>query len=180
MMIPVPIPKNEGLRLETLRSLNLLYTLPDARLDAITRFTAENLNSPICLISLVDSDRQWYKSSYGTDSKEDPRGTSFCAHAICEVDSNKPDVRIFEVNDTKEDSRFCNNPIIVGPPWIRSYLSYVIQSDSGMNIGTLCIDDIVPRQFSDINKQMLILMGRMAENIIHERHHLDGIKHKFD
>ena len=150
-MIAAPVPKNEDLRLEALCRLNLLDSLPDPRLDAITKFTAQSLHAPICLITLVDSEHQWYKSSFGVDSKEGPRETSICAHAIYGINSDSPFDRTFEVRDTKNDRRFCDSPIVVGPPFIRSYLGYVLRTDTGMNIGTLCIDDTAPRKFSDLN-----------------------------
>ncbi len=174
-MISAPFPDDEFLRLNSLYSLNILNTSPDSRYDSITIFTAHTLETPICLISLIDVNRQWFKSAYGLDVEELPRRTSICGHAICNVKTDSPNARIYEVCDTKFDARFIDNPLVIKKPWIQSYLGYVLQSETGHNIGTLCVVDTVPRKFSDDKKQLLIQLGGMVENLILGHHHLDGI-----
>lgn len=179
-MIPAPIPENEDLRLQELDALKMIGAPSDARLDYIAEFAAQTLQAPICLVTLIDMDYQWFIAAHGTELTGTTRDISFCGHAICEVSDDASLKRIVEIKDSKEDLRFFDNPLVVKSLQVRSYISYVLQTDSGMNIGTLCVIDNVPRKFTDINKQMLKLLGSMVENIIHKRHHLDGIKHKFD
>ena len=171
---------DEFLRLQELHSLNIFHELEDIRLNYITKFARHALKTPICAISLVDSDRVWIKSKNGLDATELARDISVCGHAICEIETDSPLNRIFEIEDMKKDNRFFDNPLVIKSFRIRSYMGYVLQSDSGKNIGALFIADAIPREFTDINKQMLTLLGSITENIIHKRHHLDGIKHKFD
>ena len=129
---------------------------------------------------MIDTDRQWFKSAYGLDVRETPRSISFCGHSICDVASDNPYDRIIEVHDTLLDERYFDNPIVIGDPFVRSYIAYILQSDTGMNIGTLCVDSSVPKQYSHPQKQLLILFGTMTENLLHGRHHLFGIEDKFN
>ncbi len=179
-MIPAPALKDEKLRLQALHALNLTSASPDARLDYIVEFAAHTLKAPIGLITLIDEDHQWFIASHGINTTGTSRDISFCGHAICDISNGVVSDRVFEITDSKKDIRFFDNPLVVESPWIRSYISYVLKTDCGMNIGTLCIIDNVSREFTDINKQMLKLLGSMVENILLKRHHLDGIKHKFD
>ena len=178
-MINASIPNNEVSRLQALHSLNILDTPLDARYDSITKFAAGLLEVPICLITFIDTDRQWFKSTYGLDGKECPRDISFCAHAIYEINSNNPTERIFEILDTTADKRFIDNPFVIDQPNIRSYISYVLQSDSGENIGTICAVDTVSRKFAESKRNLLILLGSMIENLLYGKHHLADIERKF-
>ena len=179
-MILAPQPKNEFMRLNALRSLDVLDTPKDYRFEMITQYTAKMLEAPVCLIALIDHDRQWFKSAYGLDIRETPRDISFCGHSICDVVSDKANERIVEVHDTLLDERYFDNPIVVGAPFIRSYIAYILQSETGMNIGTLCVDNTIPKEYSHSQKQLLILFGTMVENLLHGHHHLFGIEDKFD
>lgn len=168
MLFP-PISQNEASRLAALRALEILDTSPDVRFDCITRLVAEKLQVPIALITLIDSDRQWIKSAWGIESTEIPRDISICAHAICETTSIHPWGRIYEICDTNEDSRFFDSPLVVGEPWVRSYISFVLQSDSGMNIGTLCLVDTQPRRFDNDEIDLLVELGSMVEDLVNGR-----------
>lgn len=95
-----------------------------------------------------------------------PRNLSICAHAIYEITSSAPDKRIYEVNNTVTDLRFADNPQVIEAPKIHSYVSYVIQSLTGENIGTLCLVDDKPRNFSRQEKQLLISLGEMVQDLI--------------
>ena len=178
-MIAAPQPKDEFLRLQSLRALNVLDTPKDYRFEMITQYMAKIFEAPICLIALIDHDRQWFKSAYGLNVKETSRSISFCGHSICDVDSDNANNRIIEVHDTLLDERFFDNPIVTGEPFIRSYIAYVLQSDTNMNIGTLCVDNTIPKIYSHSQKQLLILFGTMTENLLHGRHHLYGIEDKY-
>ncbi len=168
-MLFAPLPQNEPARLKALYEIQILDTKPDVRFDCITRFAAEKLNVPICLITLIDANRQWFKSSCGVDISEMPRDLSICAHAICEVTNNHSRGRIYEIPNLFDDSRFFDNPQVANDPCIRSYISYVFQSASGMNIGTLCLVDTRPRKFDDNEVDLIIELGLMAEDLVNGR-----------
>ena len=177
-LILIPLPENEIKRLQALHSLNILDTPPDARLDCITRFVAQKLEIPICLITLIDAYRQWFKSVWGIDGTEVPRSVSICAHAIFEVKTNEPNSRIFEIYDIQDDVRFFGNPLVKNKNGLRSYISYVLQSESGQNIGTLCLVGTDPRKYTESEKKLIILIGQMAENIINGYYFSKGIEEK--
>jgi len=168
-MLFAPIPQNELSRLQALHEINILDTQPDVRFDCVTRFAAEKLCVPICLITLIDANRQWFKSTWGVDISEIPRDLSICAHAICEVPNNHCRERVYEVANLCDDSRFFDNPQVASDPWIRSYISYVFQSTSGMNIGTLCLVDTRPRKFSDQEIDLIIELGAITEDLVNGR-----------
>ncbi len=139
MKIP-EIPSNEKERLVTLRSLDILDTPTEARFDSITRVAKRLFDVPIAVISLVDENRQWFKSCVGLDVKETSRDVSFCGHAIL---GNEAMI----VSNTLEDQRFNDNPLVTGPPNIRFYAGHPIKALNGQTLGTLCIIDQKPRHF---------------------------------
>ncbi|MBN9229283.1 MAG: GGDEF domain-containing protein [Legionella sp. 40-6] len=133
------IPANENQRLEILYQLNVMDTENEERFDRITRIARRLFSVPIALVSLVDSNRQWFKSAQGLEVKETPREISFCGHAILENE-------IMIVEDATQDVRFHDNPLVTGNPEIRFYMGCPIKI-KGHNIGTLCLIDAEPRQF---------------------------------
>ncbi len=165
-MIFPPIPENELLRLQALYTLKVLDTPEDERFDWVTRFAAEKLIVPICLITLIDRERQWFKSTWGVDTKELPRNLSICAHAICVVKAHYPRRRVFEISDTHKDSRFFDHPLIVGEPKVRSYISFILQIEPGLNVGTLCLVDKRPRKFNEYEIDLIIELGKMTEELL--------------
>lgn len=180
MILAAPLPSNELARVQSLRALNILDTQPDERFDSITRFATRGFNVPICLVSLVDTHRQWFKSAQGFDGIETPRKYSFCAHAILEAITHDQDSRIFEVCDTHRDIRFQENPLVQETPQIRAYLGYVLQSESKMNLGTLCIIDTKSREFTKGEKYLLMILGTMVENLINGNHYSTGIEYELN
>ncbi len=165
-MINAPIPENEFVRMQALRSVKILNTQQDPRFDSIAQLGAYLLDAPICTISFVNTHCAWFKSAYGLDIKEVPRKTSICAHIISENKSKNQLRRIYEITDLSKDERFHDNPHVSNGFKLRSYISYVLQSESGMNIGTLCVFDTVPRCYSQGKKGVLILLGTMVENLL--------------
>jgi PAS domain S-box-containing protein len=149
-----PTPPNESQRLESLRSLNILDTPPEERFDRITRVTAELFGVPVALISLVDEDRQWFKSCVGVSIRETPRNVSICAHAILGDD-------IFYVSDTLKDPRFVDNPAVRDQN-IRFYAGMPLAGPEEQMIGTLCIMDQIPREMTVADKQLLRDLGAWA------------------
>jgi len=137
-----PVPENENARVKSLRDLGVLDTPAEERFDRITRFANQLLGTPISLISLVDSDRQWFKSAQGLAVRETSRESSFCAHAIIQKNT-------FFVEDATKDERFKDNPLVTGSPNIRMYAGHPIEMENGLRIGTMCVIDRQPRQLTE-------------------------------
>jgi diguanylate cyclase (GGDEF)-like protein len=150
---------DEQKRLETLRSLKLLDSAPEERFDRLTRLAKRMFGVPISLVSLVDNDRQWFKSAQGLSVPETPRDISFCGHAILGDE-------IMMVPDALEDLRFVDNPLVVNEPNIRFYAGCPLKVPNGSKIGTLCIIDREPRAFSSEDLALLRDLAAMAEREI--------------
>lgn len=157
-MISAPDHPDEVHRIAALTRLGILDTAPEERFDRITRMASLVLDVPIALVSLVDTDRQWFKSRVGVDTLETSRDSSFCAHAIL-LSDNGP----FIVADTLLDERFATNPLVVGDPHVRFYAGQVLHDQSGSAIGTLCVIDRQPRQFDNTQLQVLADLATMVE-----------------
>ncbi len=168
-----PTPSDEALRIKSLFKLDVLDTPADERFDSITRIAKILFDVPISLVSLVDTNRQWFKSRQGLDACETTRDSSFCAHAIAETDLDTLLDRIFEVPDTLLDDRFSDNPLVTGDPHIRFYAGFVLKSTDGYNLGTLCIIDTEPRTLTDLDKKKLIDLGIVAQSTLQSLHHHD-------
>ena len=166
MLQAAPIPANDDFRVQALQSLNILDTPDDARFDLITEFAANEFNVPICKVSLIDKDRQWCKSVYGPAGKELLRDVAFCSYAIYEVTSTFPFERVYEICDATQDARFINNPLVAGGPHAKSYISFVLQSKTGLNLGTLCLIDTKPRKYSGEEIFSLVTIGGIVEDLI--------------
>lgn len=156
-MIHPPVPANERDRLQTLRDLDLLDTPPEERFDRITRIARQLFSVPIALVSLVDDDRQWFKSRQGLDATETPRDISFCGHAIISKDP-------LIVGDALNDARFADNPLVCGVPNIRFYAGCPIAAPDGHRIGTLCLIDQQPRSFDEEQQARLRELAMMVED----------------
>jgi diguanylate cyclase (GGDEF)-like protein len=155
-MITPAIPANERQRIKALRDLKVLDTPAEERFDRVTRLAKQVFGTSIALVSLVDENRQWFKSRQGLDAEETPRDISFCGHAIL-------DDKIMVVNDAEKDQRFCDNPLVCGNPNIRFYAGYPLAAPDGSRVGTLCVIDQKPRQVSQEQLNSLRELGRMVE-----------------
>jgi diguanylate cyclase (GGDEF)-like protein len=153
------IPGDEQERLFQLRCAAILDTQPEERFDRVTRMARRLFGVPIVLVSLVDEDRQWFKSCFGLDASETSRDISFCGHAILET-------KTFVIEDALKDERFFDNPLVVGEPHIRFYAGQPLRPLNGAAIGTLCIIDRAPREFSAEDQQMLVDLAQMVEREI--------------
>ncbi|GGY43092.1 putative bifunctional diguanylate cyclase/phosphodiesterase [Pseudoduganella albidiflava] len=156
-----PRPDDEEERLSALSAAQLLDTQPEEVFDRVTRMACAVLGVPVSLISLVDKDRQWFKSSSGLDARETGRDVSFCGHAIL---SDAP----FIVDDTSADARFAANPLVTGPPGIRFYAGIPIHAGPS-RIGTLCIIDTAPRTLVARDLTLLKSMARTVEDLLYVR-----------
>lgn len=149
-------PDDEAARLKNLHSLKLLDTAPEERFDRLTRLARRLFDVPIALVSLVDANRQWFKSSAGLDASETPREVSFCGHAILQD-------QILEICDAEQDERFHDNPLVTDKPGIRFYAGHPLGLEDGSKLGTLCLLDTRPRKLNDEERELLRDLARMAE-----------------
>lgn len=152
-------PANEAARLQALKRTALLDSAPEERFDKITRLAQSIFDMPIALVTLVDAERQWYKSNQGLDTAQGPRDEAFCAHVILDSDT-------MIVPDAVLDPRFAEHPAVLGSPDVRFYAGHPVRSPDGHNLGTLCVIDHVPRQFSDQDAQQLRDLAALVEEQI--------------
>ena len=155
-MLIAPLPSNEPERLDALKEYKILGTKPEQIYDDITFIASTVCSAPISLISLLDHDRQWFKSKVGLEAEETPRDWSFCAHAIL---SSEPLI----VPDATQDPRFVDNPLVCGEPKIRLYAGFPLQTSESTRIGTLCVIDRKPRQLND---QEIEVMQALARQVV--------------
>ena len=158
-MTAAPKPPDEAIRLAQLRALALLDSYPEERFDRITRLAQRLFDVPIALVTLVDEDRQWFKSRQGLDVAETPRESAFCAHAILGDE-------VMQVQDSMADERFATNPLVLGDPGIRFYAGCPIEGPGGAKLGTLCVIDREPRQLKDDEVRLLRDLAEMVEREI--------------
>ena len=131
-MIPAPVAPDEAARLRALRELGVLDTAPEERFDRLTRLAQDMFQTPIALVTLVDEERQWFKSNRGLGVGETPRDVAFCAHAIL-------DDQVLVIPDAKADPRFADNPLVTSDPDIRFYAGAPLSTSDGHAVGTLCV-----------------------------------------
>ncbi|HJZ50987.1 MAG TPA: response regulator [Candidatus Acidoferrales bacterium] len=148
-------PENETARLDALQRYAILDTFPEQEFDDLSRLAALICGTPIAMVSLVDADRQWFKSKVGLDASETPRDIAFCAHAILQ-----PDVMV--VPDALADERFRKNPLVTGEPHVRFYAGTPLITQEGYALGTLCVMDRVPRNMSPEQKDALKALGNLV------------------
>jgi GAF domain-containing protein len=163
-----PIPKNEVRRLKVLWQYDVLDTVPEAVFDELTSLAALICDAPIALITLIDENRQWFKSKVGVNLNETPRDISFCAHAIVKQD-------LMIVPDATKDKRFRNNPLVVSPPKIRFYAGMPLITPDGHALGTLCVVDLKPRKLTEAQKSALTVLARHVMTQLEIRRHANEL-----
>ena len=164
------LPDNEAQRLKTLRGYDVLDTPSEQAYDDLTLLAAQICQVPIAVITLIDENRQWFKSIIGLNVTETPRDIAFCAHAILYSD------KVLEVRDAELDPRFADNPLVTADPHIRFYAGAPLVTPDGSALGTLCVLDYQPRELNEAQKYALQALSRHVVNLLELRRSL--IEHK--
>lgn len=160
---------DEAKRLDDLRLYKILDTAAEKTFDELTQIASAICETPISLISLVDENRQWFKSRHGLDATETPRAYAFCAHSI-------QGEEMMVVEDATNDERFAENPLVTGAPNIRFYAGVPLIVESGSALGTLCVIDKEPRELTKMQRNALEVLGHAVVTQLELRRSRDDLE----
>ncbi|MEA5138363.1 PAS domain S-box protein [Arcicella rigui] len=155
-------PSSESIRLSVLKELRILDTPPEQDFDDIVTLASQITGASIALVSLMDTDRQWFKAKIGIDFCEVSKNDSFCQYLVREE-------KTINVVDATQDERFSNNPFVVGPPYVRFYTGVPIASVDGLILGSVCVLDPSPIVLSEKQVKSLEILARQAESLINKK-----------
>lgn len=172
-MLAAPFPSNELKRLQALLDFKILDTPPEIAFDDITALASSICGAPVALVSLIDRNRQWFKSSYGINVTETPREISFCAHAIHHHE-------VFIIEDASQDQRFSDNPLVANAPHIRFYAGAPLVTQEGFALGTLCVVDMQPKRLESHQIRALEALARQVIHLLELRRAHDELKKNHD
>ena len=157
-----PKPTNEQARLDALNDYNILDTAPEAAFDDIVKIASFICGTPTAIMSLIDSERQWFKARVGSSDSETPREQAFCAYTILEP-------KLLEVEDARKDSRFADNPLVTQSPNIRFYAGAPLLTSEGHALGSLCVIDQTPRRLNADQRDCLERLARQVMTVMELR-----------
>ncbi|NJO75176.1 MAG: GAF domain-containing protein, partial [Leptolyngbyaceae cyanobacterium RM1_406_9] len=169
-----PLPENEASRLQALNRCEILDTPPEAAFDDLTRLAAQICQTPVALVSLVDAERQWFKSKVGLDASETPRNIAFCAHALIQPEE------LLIVPNALTDPRFADNPLVVEAPHIRFYAGAPLVTPDGFVLGSLCVIDFISRDLSLGQRETLRVLARQVVTQLELRHNLKTLENTLE
>jgi diguanylate cyclase (GGDEF)-like protein len=167
-------PENEAERLRVLQAYDILDTQPEAGFDDLVSIAAAVCGMPMGSVTLIDTDRQWFKARIGLDAEETARDTAFCAHAILDPS------RMMVVADAQRDARFRDNPHVTGDPGVRFYAGAPLLSSEGLPMGTLCVMDRQPRELQDYQRVALDALSRQVSSLMELRRVSRALKLQLD
>src|SRR5712692_7543482 len=168
-MMKPPLAEDEPARLDALYAYDVLDTPPEAAFDDLTRLASQICGTPVAMVSLVDGNRQWFKSKIGTEVTQTPRDIAFCAHAILQPE-------LFIVTDAEADERFADNPLVTAAPHVRFYAGAPLITPEGHALGTLCAVDQVPHALSPEQQEALRALARQAMDQLRLRRNLKQLR----
>lgn len=163
LMSQIQLPNNENARLDALKSYDILDSMPEQDYDDLTSLASEICQTPISLISLIDDQRQWFKSVKGIDIYATPLEHAICSHSI--LNPNE----VFMVDDLREDTRFARNPFVTGGPMIVFYAGVPLVNEDGYPLGSLCVIDTVAKTLSETQVKSLKILAKQVVNLLELR-----------